>query len=122
MASRVEYLHLLLTNIQWHLDLGRDELLGLRDTDEPVEADSEVMQLIDVEALACTILQLCLSIRTIAITVLSVGSSVWEIDTVGGIRSLVKLEPYCGRHVMEEEERRCIDEWGGRARVRGRGG
>ncbi|KAI0642905.1 hypothetical protein C8Q79DRAFT_916182 [Trametes meyenii] len=110
-GSRVEYLHLLFTNIQWHLDLDIDELLRPRDTLRLVEADVDIVQVIDVEALARTVMELCRSIRTIAITVLSIGTSVWRIDTIGDTRRLVKLELYYGRQLMEREEQKCAEGW-----------
>ncbi|KAI0752584.1 hypothetical protein C8Q80DRAFT_1147080 [Daedaleopsis nitida] len=106
--SRVEYLHLTLTHPSVCHDwrkIGETECLATGTDMDP--ALIHVMSTVDIGVLVAGIVASGTHLRTVVLTVLTCGQSVWEVESAEseGHRILKKLDPYTGRQVIAREER-----------------
>lgn len=76
--------------------------------DPPIRLNGKIdVPDIGTEILAAEWARACASIRIVAITIALMEHTVWRVEKVDGEVKLVKLGSFEGKHVLEEEAKRC---------------
>ncbi|KAI0365363.1 hypothetical protein BV20DRAFT_767080 [Pilatotrama ljubarskyi] len=107
-TSRVELLHLALAQCFYSNE--PDDIVGSPPAVLYADGTREPCLEIDADAIARAMVEICTSLRCIAITISHVGHMIWRIDRTDCRVEVVRLGSYEGRRLLEREAKRCLED------------